>query len=112
MFSKKLKDFIDKFDNEIKNISLQKRGVYDKEKETLFQMVKLTEELGELSNEVLAFSNYQRKEKADKHSNETLENEFADVLFSLLILARKMNIDLEKSANQKMKKIEERFNLN
>lgn len=112
MSSNELEDFIDKVSLEIKKIHIKKRGFYDQEKDNLSQMIKLTEELGELGNEVLAFNNYQREEKMAKHNTETLESEFADVLFSLLVLARNMDIDMEKAVNQKMKKIKERFNIN
>lgn len=47
----------------------------------------------------------------ESHSKESLENEFADVLFSLLILAKNMDVDVENAVNTKMIKIRKRFDL-
>lgn len=111
MLSKELKDFIDKVDLFLRKTHLEKKGNYNKIEDIFAGMIKVTEEVGELSNEVLAFSNYQRKEKADKHNQETLESEFADVLFSLLVLAKTMDVNMDEAVTKKMQKIKERFNL-
>ncbi len=83
-------------------------GYPDEEKRVLSRTVKVAEEFGELCNEVLAASSLQRKQKLDNHSREQLEEEFADVLFSTLLLASAMNIDIEKTIKAKMEKIKAR----
>ena len=71
--------------------------------------VKLTEELGELCNEVLAFNGDQRKEKLDKYDKNNLPNEFADVIITTLLLAKTMNVDIQEALKQKIKSINERY---
>jgi len=89
---------------------LQKRFVYDdKEKRILARTVKIAEEVGELCGEVLTFNSFQRKEKLNGHEQENLSEEFADVLFTTLLLARSMNIDIEKAMEAKMNKINKRY---
>ncbi len=81
----------------------------DNEKKILAVTVKLTEELGELCNEVLSFNSLQRKQKLDNHDKENLPDELADVLLTTLILAKTMDIDVEKALKKKMKKINKRY---
>jgi NTP pyrophosphatase (non-canonical NTP hydrolase) len=71
--------------------------------------VKLTEELGELCNEVLAANGDQRSEKLETTSNRNLEDEFADVIITTLLLAKTMNVNIEKALEQKIEKINQRF---
>ncbi|MBU0661437.1 hypothetical protein KKG22_04660 [Patescibacteria group bacterium] len=73
-----------------------------------FPMVaKITEELGELSQEVLRSHGYQRKEKLAKESG-ALADEFADVLITTCLLAKNMDIDIVSALERKMDKIAER----
>lgn len=85
-----------------KNSSNQKERI-------LARTVKLTEELGELSNEVLAFNGDQRKEKLDHHDKNNLQHEFADVIITTLLLAKSMNVDVKKALVKKIKKINKRY---
>lgn len=71
--------------------------------------IKLTEELGELCNEVLAFNKDQRKEKMNKHSKSNLPNEFADVVIASMLLAKLMNVDIETALENKIKTINKRY---
>jgi len=71
--------------------------------------VKLTEELGELCQEILAHQSIQRKEKLHSYAKENLEAEFADVIITPLILAEWMGIDIEKALEKKIEKIKKRF---
>lgn len=75
----------------------------------LARTVKLTEELGELCNEVLAFNGDQRKEKLDNHDKNNLPNEFADVIITTLLLAKSMNVDIEEALIKKVEKINKRY---
>ena len=100
-----LLDFIDKEDNRIRKYY----GNYpDEEKRILARTVKLMEEVGELSNDVLSFNSMQRKEKLDKHDRENIREEFADVLITTLLLAKAMNIDVKKAMEDKIEKIKKR----
>lgn len=81
----------------------------DEEKRILARTVKLTEELGELCDEVLSFNSLQRQDKLDKHDVNNLSEEFADVLITTLLLAQVMNVDIEKALKQKMEKIDKRY---
>ena len=84
-------------------------GYTDEEKRILARTVKLSEELGELCNAVLAFNSMQRKEKLENYDSENLSEEFADVIITTLLLAEVIGIDIEKSLEQKIKKINDRY---
>jgi NTP pyrophosphatase (non-canonical NTP hydrolase) len=105
-----LKDLI-KF---IKKEDLRLKKYYssftDNEKRILARTVKLTEELGELCDEVLSYSSLQRKDKLDKHDPNNLGDEFADVVITTLLLAEVMEVDIEKALKVKIKKINKRYN--
>ena len=81
----------------------------DKDKQVFACAIKLGEEFGELCQEVLFHSSLQRKSKMDKFKKENLSEEFADVLISTLLLAQEMNVDIEKALENKMKKIDKRY---
>lgn len=81
----------------------------DKEKRVLARTVKLTEELGELCNEVLSSQSLQRKQKLENRDEENLPEEFADVLITTLLLAKTMNVDVEQALKQKIEKINKRY---
>lgn len=74
----------------------------------LARTVKLGEEFGELCEEVLAYNSLQRKQKLDNHDKENLPEEFADVIITTLLVARTMNVDIEKALEEKMKKLNRR----
>lgn len=102
---KELMKFIKKED---KRIKIRFGNYKDKEKLLLARTVKLTEELGELCDEVLSFNSMQRPEKLEKRNVDNLYGEFADVLMATLLLAEAMGVDVEKALKEKMKKLEER----
>jgi NTP pyrophosphatase (non-canonical NTP hydrolase) len=102
---KKLKKFIDIEDKRLKKHVV---GVVDTEKRILARMVKLTEEVGELADEVLAHQGRQRKEKLDRHESGNLADEFADVIIAVFFLAKTMDINIPRALNQKIKKINQR----
>lgn len=80
----------------------------DKERRVLSRTVKLTEELGELYNEVLGFFGNQRKEKLLLKKRKGLAEEFADVIITALLLAKSLGINIEKALEEKIKKLEKR----
>jgi NTP pyrophosphatase (non-canonical NTP hydrolase) len=102
---KELLKFIEMENERIKNMYPN----LDKEKIILAQTVKINEELGELYNEVLNHCSLQRKEKLGNANKRNIEEEVSDVLISTLLLARRMNIDIEKSLKEKINKINKRY---
>lgn len=103
---KKLLKFIETEDVRLKKFY---GGYPDQEKRILARTVKLSEELGELCDEVLSFNALQRKEKLENQSGENLLEEFADVLITTLLLAKAMNIDIEEALKRKIQKINRRY---
>ena len=81
----------------------------DQDKQIFACAIKLGEEFGELCQEVLFHSSLQRKGKMGKFGKENLPEEFADVLICTLLLAQEMNVDIEKALEDKIKKIDERY---
>ena len=81
----------------------------DQDKQIFACAIKLGEEFGELCQEVLFHSSLQRKSKMCKFKQENLPEEFADVLICTLLLAQEMNVDIEKAREDKIKKIDERY---
>jgi NTP pyrophosphatase (non-canonical NTP hydrolase) len=86
-----------------------KYGVQDPKVRILGRMAKLTEEVGELSSEALAFHGFQSKSKLEKHTRESLEHELADVIICTLLMAEAMDVDIKKALTAKIKKIEARY---
>lgn len=76
-----------------------------REKDILVKAVKLSEEVGELSNDILATLSLQRKSKLDEFSKQNMYEEFADVLLALMSLANVMRVDLERAFGDKLDKI-------
>jgi len=85
-------------------------AITEKEK-ILASCVKISEEVGELSWEVLKSIGRARKEKLDNISEEDLMWEFADSILSILVLAEQMWIDINKALKMKLKKIEKRWGI-
>lgn len=80
----------------------------NEEEAILARTVKLGEEFGELCEEVLAYNLLQRKQKLDNCDKENLPEEFADVIITTLLLAKTMNVDVEKALEEKMQKLNHR----
>jgi NTP pyrophosphatase (non-canonical NTP hydrolase) len=104
------------FEELLKFIALERErlaehtGKYeDAEKEIFARTVKVGEEFGELCQEVLFHANLQGKHKKDKFDQNNLANEFADVIFTTLLLAQDMNVNIEQALENKIKKIEKRY---
>lgn len=78
---------------------------------TFARTMKIVEELGELSDEILTSMNLQRNSKIAKFSHQNIEDEFADVLGSLILLAIEMDIDVEEVIKRKIALTRERFGI-
>ncbi len=85
------------------------RHVNDKEKRALARAVKLSEEVGELSSEILGHTKDQRERKSRIFSNEGLSSEFADVVITTLLLAKSVDVDIKEALEKKIDKINKRY---
>ncbi len=83
----------------------------DKEQRVFARTMKIVEELGELADEILTSMNLQRNSKIEKFSRENIEDEFADVLGSLVLLANELDIDIEEVIQRKINFTRERFGI-
>lgn len=83
----------------------------DIEKRTFLDTIKLSEEVWELNEQILWHYGYGRKEKLEKCSSEHLEQEIADVIFSAMMIAKSLNIDVEKAMSNKLQEIKRRFEI-
>jgi len=75
---------------------------------TMAMGFKVIEEIGELYDQILTHKGYQRKDKLEKLDKEEIKKEFADVIFTILILARRFNINIEEAIKIKMEEIKKR----
>lgn len=80
----------------------------DEEKRLLARTVKLSEEVGELSEMILSRCSFQRKEKLEVLNKTQISGEFADVIIVCALLANAVDVDLEDAIEKKIKVIEER----
>ncbi|MBI4653277.1 hypothetical protein HY750_03430 [Candidatus Kuenenbacteria bacterium] len=92
-FEKQIKNLIKLIDKKIKMNSPE-----------LITCLKITEELGELSDVIIGLNNGQRKRKkfSEKKMKEKLETEIADVIGTTFILATRLNVDVEKALLKKL----------
>ncbi len=74
----------------------------------LARMVKLTEEVGELADEVLSSQGDQRTEKLAEKGDDALGNEVADVIITVLLLAAALKVDVPSALMKKIEKIRTR----
>ena len=71
--------------------------------------MKLNEEVGELCNDILAVLKLQRKSKLAKFDKRNIYEEFADVIITTIALAIVAGVDIERALNDKLDKIEKRY---
>ena len=71
--------------------------------------MKLVEELGELADELLSSMNLQRQDKQDAFHDQKVEDEFADVLASVVLLAAELDIDIAEVMKRKIEYTKKRF---
>ncbi len=76
-----------------------------KEKDILARTVKLQEEVGELSNDILSILSLQRKSKLAEFTKTNMYEEFADVVLSVMMLANAVGVDMERAVNHKYQKL-------
>ncbi len=105
-----IKQLVAKY-QEIADFLNQHWPLKDKNQRVFARTMKVVEELGELSDEILTSMNLQRDSKIAKFSRENLEDEFADVLGSLILLSVELDIDVEKVIKRKIDFTRERFEM-
>lgn len=71
--------------------------------DSTFALLKLTEEVGELSEAYLTYTKKSRPEKfvSEEEAKNKVAKEIADVVGVTIILANLLNIDLEKAIDKK-----------
>jgi len=79
---------------------------------TFARTMKVVEELGELADEILTSMNLQRQAKIANFSHQHLEDEFADVMASLILLAIELKIDIPTVMQRKIDFTKARFKIN
>ena len=70
--------------------------------------LKISEEVGEVVEQVLASEGFQRQPKLDAYKEEHLKHEIADVLLVTMILAERLGIDIEEALKEKIEIVEKR----
>lgn len=100
-----LQNFIEERDKIFRDA--QSGNISEKER-VLARTVKLFEEAGELCDEILGSMGYQRKEKLENRQPEGIAEEFADVVITLFLLGKTLNVDISSSLENKIKKIRQR----
>lgn len=96
---------------EISDFLNTKWPLKDKQQRIFARTMKTLEELGELADEILTSMNLQRQSKLKKFTEENVEDEFADVLGTLILLAIELDIDVEKVMEKKIKFTRERLEI-
>lgn len=79
------------------------------EQEILSRTVKLNEEVGELCNDILSILKLQRKAKLENFDKRNVYQEFADVIMTTIQLANAAGVDVERAIEDKLKKVEEKY---
>lgn len=88
-----------------KSLRIEFKTLTKREKDILAKTVKLSEEVGELSNDILSVLSLQRDSKLGSFDKKNLYEEFADVIITLSTLANTLRVDLERAVSSKLKKL-------
>lgn len=85
--------------------------LHNQDHRTFARTMKIVEELGELSDEILTSMNLQRDSKIQEFSEQNIKDEFADVLGSLILLGIELNIDITTVMKRKIALTRQRFGM-
>ncbi|MBI3573797.1 hypothetical protein HY090_01995 [Candidatus Kaiserbacteria bacterium] len=85
-----------------------KDGTISDRERILLRMVKIMEEVGELSDAILGHLGHQRQAKIETQDADALKDELADVLITALLLGKALDIDVAAALENKIKKISNR----
>jgi len=105
MIDKELTAFLNEATSKLPDF---KNDVGDRERH-LIRAAKLTEEVGELNSQILIKHKMARQVKNDAYKEDDLSEELADVLITVFLLARSLDIDVDTALKNRMEKIIERF---
>jgi len=105
-----IQNLVDQY-KKISNFLNEKWPLKDHDQRVFARTMKIVEELGELSDEILTSMNLQRDTKIEKFSRQNVEDEFADVLGSLILLGIEMDMDIEKIIQRKIDYTRDRFEM-
>lgn len=83
----------------------------NKDHRTFARTMKIVEELGELSDEILTSMNLQRDTKIAQFSQQNIKDEFADVMGSLILLGIELDIDIVDVMERKIALTRQRFGI-
>ena len=106
----KLQQIIDQY-QEISAFLNTRWPLKDQDQRVFARTMKIVEELGELSDEILTSMNLQRNSKIANFSRENLEVELADFFASLILLGNELEIDIEEVIQRKIAFTRERFDM-
>ena len=106
MLTKKYLEIMSNIDIKLKE--RYKDSSETKKEEIFARALKFNEEVWELNSELLA-KYYKRR--TWKFSEENLEWEFADVMWTLILLAISLDIDINKALEIKLEKINNRWGI-
>ncbi len=93
----------EKANSEIKRFEA-KVGDKDFDEMLFLYISKITEEVGNLSAGVLSSEGIKPEQTV---ADEKIASIFADTIYSIVILAQKMNINLDRAMGEKIKRVEE-----
>ncbi len=102
-----LHDFDDFVATELERIR-KRTEIYDYREFTLAQMIKVSEEQGELADAILSMFSLQRKEKQEVFDTSNVKEEIADVIITAWLLAKSLDISVDQALEEKMEKIKKR----
>ena len=107
MITKKFLNWIDESSKKVDKLYESNPNFATKEQKIFAQAIKMQEEVGELSAEILEYFNLQR-DKGEK-KEDALASEFADVIITVMVLSHSMDIDMNKAISSKVQKLNKRF---
>ena len=104
-----VKNLQDRLKDLAKNSNIQYTLRTPQEQEILSRTVKLNEEVGELCNDILSILKLQRKAKLENFDKRNIYQEFADVILTTIQLANAAGVDVERAIDDKLKKVEQKY---
>ena len=97
----KLQEFVNATDNMLN----EKYNIPSQSEKAYARMTKVTEEVGELANALGCFFGQQREEKLAQADNLELAHEMADVILTVFLLAKVVDVDIQNALKSKINKI-------
>lgn len=81
----------------------------DQDKQVLARVAKVSEEYGELVDEILSSLNLQRDDKLSHFDKSNLSLEFVDVFITLLLLGDTLDIDMKKAIELRLEAMYQKY---